>query len=308
MPPADAIPASRISTKLIHPAQSPEVCQGCTGAATRPAILLVERLTERTTSLITALRKTIGWQVIHTQSDSEALVLIRTLRAELKVTLITIGRKHDRALSLIRRLNENASILHIPQPYVVVLSLVPEMPNLAVGFEKVGAHYLLRAYPEQIVEVVRKLQWQSRTDKALLTILLRRRAGHITTVLIRQSTVEVPVILGPRLRKTIEYFVLHPKTEHTTGMVADALGVCRQSVKEYLLRLRRALDRACVNGSLAWQGKDILWTRRIEGGFIHGIRANVEISDAPDLNYSDIVDDPMRIERDREVSDVPNPH
>jgi hypothetical protein len=308
MPPADAIPASRISTKPIHPAQSPEVCQGFTGATTRPVILLVEPLTVRTTSLITALQKIIGWRVIHAQSDSEALVLIRTLRGELKVTLITIGRKHDRALSLIHRLNENASVLSVPQPCVVVLSLVPEMPNLAISYEKLGAHYLLRAYPEQIVEVVRKLQWQSRADKTLLTILLRRRSGHITTILIRQGAGEVPVILGPRLRKTIEYFVLHPKTEHTTEMVADALGVCRQSVKEYMLRLRRALDRACVNGSLAWQGRDILWTRRIEGGFIHGIRANVEISDAPEFGYSDSLNDPMGIERAREVADVPNSH
>ncbi len=70
-------------------------------------------------------------------------------------------------------------------------------------------------------------------------------------------------------------------------MIADALDICRQCVRVYMARIRRAFDRACLSGSLAWRGKDTLWTRRIEGGYVHGIRANVEISDAPELAYGD---------------------
>ena len=87
-------------------------------------------------------------------------------------------------------------------------------------------------------------------------------------------------------------------------MIADALEICRQSVKEYLMRIRRALDEACMSAGLTWTGRDILWTRRVQGGFIHGLQANVEIRDDPEFGYRDILDNPMRIEGTSEVTDV----
>jgi hypothetical protein len=81
-----------------------------------------------------------------------------------------------------------------------------------------------------------------------------------------------------------EYLVLHSRTEHTTEMIADALGVCRQSVKEYLLRLRRAFNRACEGSSIGARGEQIFWTRKISGGYVHGTTANVEIEDVDEFH------------------------
>jgi DNA-binding response OmpR family regulator len=203
----------------------------------------------------------------------------------LKVVIVTTGRDYIQAHNFVKQVKNASAANGYSCPRILALSLASQSPDVAVAFEKLGAHYLLRAYSEQIVDVVKKIQWQCRTKNSLPTIAIRRLAGHVAHISVKYGCGEAQIEVGPKLRELIEYLVLHSRTEHTTEMIADALGVCRQSVKEYLLRLRRAFNRACEGTSIGARGEQVFWTRKISGGYVHGTTANVEIEDVEEFSH-----------------------
>jgi hypothetical protein len=224
MRPADTTPAPFFLNGQANPAKSTVVCQEVASQSNHsgPVILLLESLIEATAALVAALQRTTGWKVVHAQSPTQAYAYMSALRGRLKVAIITIGRNHRWAVDFIRQLKDVNSFTGVANPRVLVLSIVAQSPDVALSFEKLGAHYLLRGYPEQIIDVVRKIQWQCRTDKSLPTIVILRRSGHVACVLIKHGLVEFPVDLGPKLRGMVEYFAVHARTEHTTEMIAES--------------------------------------------------------------------------------------
>jgi hypothetical protein len=249
-------------------------------------ILLCEKSTDSTAILRADLERATGWTVLHAESPSEGLRCASTLRNRLKAVIVTTGRDYGQALNFVRQVKNAGAANGDACPRILALSLVSQSPEIAVAFEKLGAHYLLRAYSEQIVDVVKKIQWQCRTKNSLPTITVRRLAGHVAQILIKSGSGEAQIEAGPKLRELAEYLVLHSRTEHTTEMIADALGVCRQSVKEYLLRLRRAFNRAREGTSIGARGEQVFWTRKISGGYVHGTSANVEIEDVDEFSHA----------------------
>ena len=251
-----------------------------------PAILICEKSTDSTAALRNDLERATGWRALHAESSSEGFRCASSIRNRLKVVIVTTGRDSSEAQNFIRQVKNASAANGIECPRLLVLSLVSQGPEVAVAFEKLGAHYLLRAYSEQVVEVVKKIQWQCRTKKSLPTITVRRLAGHVAQISVKSGCGEAQIEAGPKLRQLAEYLVLHSRTEHTTEMIADALGVCRQSVKEYLLRLRQAFNRACEGTSISASGEHVFWTRKISGGYVHGTSANVEIEDVDEFSHA----------------------
>jgi DNA-binding NarL/FixJ family response regulator len=254
------------------------------------AILLCEKSAHTTEVLRADLEREIGWRVLHAESLREASRYASTLRNRLRVVIVTTGRNSGETQHFIRQLRSASFANDVECPRILVLSLVVQGPEVAVAFEKLGAHYLLRAYSEQIVQFVKKFQWQGRAEKSLPTIIVRRFRGHVSQVAVQWSCLESQVEAGPRLRELAEYLAVHARTEHTTEMIADELGICRQSVKEYLLRLRRAFNQACEVASIGATGERVFWTRKISGGYVHGISANVVIEDIDEFSHRSLDD------------------
>jgi hypothetical protein len=275
--------ASLLDFDYLHPKGPGDQLQ--TQGPVASAIVICEKSTESTAILRTDLERSTGWRVLYVESPSEGLQCASILRNRLKVVIVTTGRNSCEALNFIRQVKNASAANGTECPRVLALSLASQGPEVAVAFEKLGAHYLLRAYSEQIVDVVKKIQWQCRTKNSLPTIAIRRFAGHVAQISVKSGCGEAPIEAGPKLRELAEYLVLHSRTEHTTEMIADALGVCRQSVKEYLLRLRRAFNRACEGISIAARGEQVFWTRKISGGYVHGTSANVEIEDVDEFSH-----------------------
>jgi DNA-binding NarL/FixJ family response regulator len=242
-------------------------------------ILLVEQQTHSSITLAAGLTRATGWRVLLSKSIEEASRYIAAIKGDLKIIAITVDRDYGEALWMIRAIREQASTNRIPCPQMLVLSLFPQSPDVPLMFERVGVHYLLRSSQDQIVETVKKLQWEDRTKKSLPTIIVRRSDGHIRIVVIKIGFFEREMRLGPRLRTLIEYLALHSRVEHTTEMIADALGVCRQTVKEYMFRLRSAFNAVLGDLDIGLTGENVFWTRRIDGGYVHGLAANVQFRD-----------------------------
>jgi hypothetical protein len=96
--------------------------------------------------------------VVQAESPSEGLQCASTLRNRLKVIIITVGRDYTQAKNFLRQV-KNASAANADScPRILALSLTSQSLDIAVAFEKLGAHYLLRAYSQQIVDVVKKIQ------------------------------------------------------------------------------------------------------------------------------------------------------
>lgn len=242
-------------------------------------VLFVEPPTESTAVLLDCFQKILHWKVIHVPTLAGPM-LITERYDDLKVVIITLGSNPSEASRLIRDLRESATLGGVILPYVVVLSPFKQRPDLAARFERLGSVYLLRAYPDQIVEVVKKLEWQDRAYGGRATLIIRRTAGHVAETAVQVGSLRIPLRLGPRLRALIEHLAVNSRTEHSTEMLADTLGIQAQSLKEYLLRLRRVLDDAFAEACVAIRGEDVVWTKQFPGGFLHGLHANVEMEDA----------------------------
>jgi hypothetical protein len=185
----------------------------------------------------------------------------------------------DQASRFISAVARFSAIGGIKRPLCVALSYTSQPPDVADRLEKLGLPLLLRTFPEQIVETIKKLQWQARRANGLPTILVQRRGGYITAVKAKYRGVTENLGVGPRLRALAGYLVVHPRTEHSTEMLADVLGISRVSLKEYFHRLRFAFDRIRQKLGTAMPGCDVFWTRRAPGGHVHGLKANAEIED-----------------------------
>jgi len=58
-------------------------------------------------------------------------------------------------------------------------------------------------------------------------------------------------------------------------MLADELGICRQSVKKYMLALRRAYDLVRSETGIKEPGSSVVWMKRSAGGTLCGLRATI---------------------------------
>ena len=149
------------------------------------------------------------------------------------------------------------------------------------GWKTSASKLLLRKYPDQIIEAVKKLQWQAQTANGLPTVIVERRGAEIVRVLYRGATERLGI--GPRLRSLVAYLVIHRRTEHSTEMLASVLDISPQSLKEYLLRLRLAFNRIRPKLGILLRGEDVFRTKRLPGGFVHGLKANAEIEDSDEF-------------------------
>lgn len=250
------------------------------------SILLVEPLPSAPDSLSLQVERATGWPVIHVPSFTEALQSLAVDSTNPRIAAFIIDHGGDEAFRFIKATTRISEIRGTERPLFLALSRASQPPEVAARLEKLGAQLLLRKYPEQILEAIKKLQWQSRTTKHLPTLLVRRSAGHISAVRVKYGASNHELGIGPRLRALVGYLVVHSKTQSSTEMLADALGISRQSVKEYLLRLRFAFDKIRPKLGTVLRGKNIFWTRKAPGGYLHGLKANTEIEDTEDF-YDD---------------------
>jgi len=245
-------------------------------------VLLVEPRNELNQKLSHQIEHETGWKVLHVESLQAALERIAVMRGQLKIVIVTINGNVGPVKRFLQQVARLAAIQGTRRPRTLLLSQTRQRPEIADCFEKMGAHLCLR-YQDQVLDIVKRFQWQSRATPTLPTLVVERRAGHVAALFLKYDVATQEVHGGPRLRALAEHLVVHAKTAHSTEMLADALGVCKQSVKEYILRLRYALDHACHQLGIGLSGQQIVWTRKLPGGFVHGLTANVEIEDVPEF-------------------------
>jgi hypothetical protein len=241
-------------------------------------ILLLERPTANLQQLITDLQTATGWRVRHVCSPPDTIRELCSTN-DVKVVILTVDQTLEPVIRLIRQARFAAESRGYDQLGILVLSWIPQAASSLSLLEDLNVEYLLRRDTDQIVEKIRMAQWRMRIRRGMPTLIVRRRDGHAVAILAKGATALEELRVGPRIRSLAEYLVMNSRTSHSTESLADALGICRQSVKEYLFRLREAFDRVRVRMGIFTPGRKTFWTEKRPGGYVHGIRANIRFDD-----------------------------
>jgi len=218
-------------------------------------------------------------QVRHVCSPAEVLSQISSQSEGFKIVVLTVDQALDPILRLIRDVRAISEGRGFDQVGILVLSWISQPAAAFSSLEDIGIECLLRRDPDQVTDKVRTMLWRMRTRKGIPTLVIRRRNGHVVGILAMNSKAAEELPVGPRIRVLAEYLAVNSRTAHSTESLADALGICRQSVKEYLLRLRKAFDMVRTQLGISTPGRNAFWTERRPGGYVHGVRANIRFDD-----------------------------
>jgi hypothetical protein len=254
--------------------------------AAAPRILFIEQLTTESGFLKTRIGRATLWAVVQVATLADGLNYLLGPRKDIAIVVFAIDHGLDLATRFIQTINElGASGTIARRPLLLALTIKTQSAEFAARLDKFGVPLLLRKCPDQIVETIKKLQFQAKTTRGMPTIIIERRGGRILGVEVSYQGINNRLRIGPRLCLLAAYLVIHRKTEHSTEALANALGISLPSVKEYLKRLRHAYDLLYLELGSSLRGKDVFWTKRMPGGFLHGLRANAEIEDLDEFYF-----------------------
>lgn len=246
-------------------------------------ILLIDKPNPSMESLKTPIEQATGVRVTQVSTIADGLKTLLVPQEKVGIVVFTISNNPNQAVPFIRMANRLGATGRIGRPLFLALSLTKQSPALAARLDKFGVQLFLRKYPEQVVEAIKKLQWQARITNRLPTVIIERRGGQTIGARVQYQGATKRLLVGPRLGPLATYFVVHRKREHSTQVLADVLGISRQSVKEYLLRLRSVFDQIRAKLGTTLRGKDVFWTKRTLGGHVHGLSVNAEIEDSEEF-------------------------
>ena len=255
--------------------------------SSRSGILLVDFPGLPSQALKESIERATSWPVTLRSSFVEGLRALVAGRATIEIAAFSIRHAHHRAIQFVKSVNQMGMMGRGVRPFLLALSAENQPPEFAARLDKFGIQLLLRKYPDQIVEVIKKLQWHARTESGLPTVIVERRGGEIVGTRVRYRGANTRLRIGPRLFPLAAYFAIHRRAEHSTDILTNILGISLQSLKQYLLCLRHAFDEIRPDLGLSARGKDVFWTKHLPGGFLHGMKANAEIEELDEFFFPD---------------------
>jgi hypothetical protein len=234
-------------------------------------ILLVEPPSNETTMLVQALHKRTGACLYHAPSLAEGLQRIINAQGTIDVALC-FSESPAAILGFTQHVSVESAVALIRPPKLI--ALVPS--TIAIpDFAKLKMHLptLLRDQLEQICLDVAALLWTMRTGGDGPSLRLEHRNGHYGMFL-PGATADVE-IQGSRKIQILARILAGGLQSYPLEEVADRLEICRQSVKKYMLELRRAYDAARIKAGINEPGTSVVWMRRGSGGTVCGLRVRV---------------------------------
>ena len=241
--------------------------------------LLVEKPQETFREFIAGVRVATRSVIVHADSIPRAIEHVTNYHDDIRIAICTIERDPYEAIQFVKQVRSVTQQAMLAFPRILILTRESQPEWASDKFEKLGVDCFLRTYPDQIFEKLRLIQWQLRTKKYLPTLYVTRRQGYVVAAGFRSATDSADLLVGAKLRELIHYFAVHPNTEHTTGMLAEELGVSFQSAKMYVHRLREAVDQLQRDGKIPFEGRNVFLTEKRIGGFVYRLRANVVFID-----------------------------
>ncbi len=234
--------------------------------------LVIEAYSAETQVFIEELNGAIGCNVYHAQSVEAGLQVLRDQHPD--AVIVNLDLLNVEGWRVVERIRCEARDVRIRCPYVILLSAKPRPLSDAAKCRELQAVCMFRDFWPAIWEELRVIFWMHQFRKFRSTIRvdfngasysLHLCAGRSSTqMLVAARPAELAVLLaGGR-----EYY--------TVEEIADALGVCRRTVKKYMRELREASLQAQRDLLIPEPDTRIFWMERRPGGTICGVKANIE--------------------------------
>ncbi len=233
-------------------------------------VLHIEQWSEAMEVFIQELHAGTGCRVEHAGSIDEGLAKIVQSHGSIDLALYSVGTAPDDALRFSERVRALTADVFIRCPLLIVLASPPLPLPCAGKCIDWQVVYLLRDYHKQIVETVRAFLWKIRTSKPGPTIRIEFHGGSYRFYLCGPTTSE-EIRLGAQIGKLL---LLLLRGTYTVDMLADTLGISRQSVKKYMRELNRAIKLMLDEMHLSDPVMSPVWMKRGPGGTLCGLRAN----------------------------------
>jgi DNA-binding NarL/FixJ family response regulator len=228
-------------------------------------------------SFASGLQLVSGCEVLTVHSLEEGLQAARDNLASIHLVLVTLSSRPEYGLQFLRNLRELSDGMMFDCPRFLVLTSYPlslRYPGYLKRFQVIGARCILHSDDEAAYEEVRQMMTDLRYCKSWPTLLLHH--GLLGTVSILAGPARAlhwnP---GPRLLPLLVLLARSRQRGFSTGELANALAISVHSVKIYIQRLRQDFDRIRTELGIQMPGKDVVWTERRPGGFVHGLCANI---------------------------------
>ena len=232
--------------------------------------LLIEKYAAGTYPFIDGLHQETYCRVRHEQSLDVGL---RILQQEyFDIVLVTVEQQTVSALQIFEAIRAQARELLVRCPYVILLSERPEQADL-IKCTDLGAKLMFRQHADPVYLEAKLLFAMLDRRPFKSTIRIDFQNGHHTAYF-AFSTAWAEIEAANRLLKTA-VTMAGGKKSYTVEWVADALGICRQSAKQYICLLNQKTFDIQLNLGIAEPVADVFWMRKELGGTLCGIRANI---------------------------------
>jgi DNA-binding NarL/FixJ family response regulator len=232
-------------------------------------ILVVENYSLRTQLLIEGLNEATGCRVFHSSTLAEGLHRLVETRPDL--ILLNLDESHLRTISAVRYIRVTANDQQVRCPTMIVLGDSWLTVAEVACCRDLEATFMLREPAQPIYYEARIALWRRSLKKYPRTIRFERHSCSWSMhFCLGMSSRQ---ILASTQLMRLALLLASGRDAYTVEEIADELRICRQSVKKYMHDLDCAVNLAL--GDLVESRERIFWMKRVPGGSLCGIKANV---------------------------------
>lgn len=237
-------------------------------------ILVVDSVPAACSILASDLKATLGYRTLCATSTSDALGRMAAEKDAIGVVVLVLELGPEAGLSVIQKIREFCRAAAIRVPRFLVLAPGPMSDGYEGRFRIVGAQCLLLGYVQQVFVTVRRLIFEALCEKGRSTILVDRSGPHSKFLVLGSVRPEL-IPYGHRLLPLMNCLAINFGTELSTSALAEVADITIGSVRVYLNRLRARYDEARIKVGVDIPGREVFFTKRKDGAFVHVLRARV---------------------------------
>jgi DNA-binding NarL/FixJ family response regulator len=233
--------------------------------------LVIEAYSAETQVFMEELNAATGCNVYHAQSVDAGLRVVRDQRPD--AVLVNLDQLNVEGWQVVERIRCEAREARERCPYVILLSARPRPVSDAAKCRELQAVCMFREFWPAIWEELRIVFWVRQFRKHKSTIRIEfNGASYSLHFSAGRSSTQMRVAARPA---ELAVLLARGRESYTVEEIADALGVCRQTVKKYMRELREASLQAQRDLLVSEPDTRIFWMERRAGGTICGVKANI---------------------------------
>jgi hypothetical protein len=188
--------------------------------------------------------------------------------------IVTVKQNPEETLRILESIRSELRGRTLRLPEIVALVPVELAQPVAAQYRLAAIPTILRRVPDQLYSEVRLLGWMRNAAGDKTTFRIGFLNGHYTVILCGTVHAE-EVPLTDQLRQLFILLANSQSSALTVEQLADALGVCRQTIKKYMAELRARYDAVNARVRASQTGAEVFLTTRAAGGTLHQLDARI---------------------------------